>query len=204
MSKLVHLDASDEAVGDASRYLVGVKNGIEKVTMRAINRSLDAGKTALSRGVRDHYTVKKSTVHETLTVKRASQTRLQGSIESRGGPLPMRDFRHSPSDLNTTGKNRKPIRVSIKRGSSERIWGFKWQPSKKVDRAHVYTRVKGAKRRAGTDGIKRVPIEKKFSLSVPQMSGQSGVQEAVQERVREVFEERMEHETDRLLERGAK
>lgn len=194
MSKLVRLEASDEAVEQASRYLVGVKNGIEKATMRAINRSLDAGKTALSRGIRDHYTVKKSTVHETLSVKRASLTHLQGSIESHGGPLPMREFRHSPSDLNTTGANRKAIRVTIKKGSSQRIWGFKWQPSKNADRAHIYTRV----------GKKRLPIEKKYSLSVPQMAGQSGIQEAVQERVRDVFEQRLEHETDRLLEKGAK
>ena len=52
---------------------------------------------------------------------------------------------------------------------------------------------------AGRAGIyhratkKRLPIEREFTLSVPQMAGNVNVSAAVQKRMSEVFVERLEH-----------
>ena len=55
MSVLVRLKADDDALKNVEAMLHGVKGGVEKVTMRAINRALGSGKTALSKGIRETY-----------------------------------------------------------------------------------------------------------------------------------------------------
>ena len=209
MSRIVQLKTKDDSIREAERLLAGIPGGIEKAAMRSINDALSAGKTAVSVGIREKYTVNASVMKETIKVKQASQTRLEGEIESKGSPLSTRHFRHSPSGESTTGNNRKAIRVSVKKGASVKFkTGFLWNGGYETDKHAIFVRA-GEKRRAtkGYHAGKKYKVEslkKSTSPSVPQMAGESGVSERVQNRVEEVLESRMRHHTSRLLEKGAK
>ena len=209
MSRSVQLKAKDDSLKDAERLLRNIPNGVEMATMRSINDALAAGKTAVSVGIRKQYTVKASTIKETIRVKKASQTRLQGEIESKGKPLSTRHFRHSPSGEATTGSNRKPIRVTIKKGNSTKFkTGFLWNGGYGTDKHAIFVRT-GEKRKAtkGYHAGKNYKVEalkKSTSPSVPQMAGESNVSDYVQKRVEDVLESRMSHHTRRFLGKGAK
>lgn len=118
MSVLVRLKADDDALKNVEAMLHGVKGGVEKVTMRAINRALGSGKTALSKGIRETYTVNAATVNETISIRKASASNLEGTIVSSGKPLSARHFSHSPEGKDTTGAERKRIRVTVKRAGA--------------------------------------------------------------------------------------
>ena len=46
----------------------------------------------------------------------------------------------------------------------------------------------------------RLPIQREFGPSVPQMAGETNVSKGVQDRMQEVFQTRFEHEVMRRLE----
>lgn len=209
MSRMSQISAKNDSINEAKRLLAGIPGGIEKAARQSINDALAAGKTAVSVGIRQQYTVKASTIKETIRVKKASQHRLQGELQSKGETLSTRHFRHSPSGEATTGSNRKPIRVTIKKGKSTKFkTGFLWNGGHETDKHAIFVRA-GEKRKAtkGYHAGKNYKVEalkKSTSPSVPQMAGESSVSEYVQERVGDVFESRMSHHTRRLLEKGAK
>ena len=209
MSQIVQVKPKNDSIKEAERLLAGIPGGIEKAAMLSINDALAVGKTAVSTGIRQHYTVKASTIKETIRIKKASQTRLEGEIESKGETLSTRHFRHSPSGEATTGSNRKPIRVTVKKGNSTKFkTGFLWNGGYGTDKHAIYVRT-GEKRKAtkGYHAGKKYKVEslkKSTSPSVPQMARESGVSDYVQNRVEEVLESRMSHHTSRLLEKGAK
>ncbi len=204
MSRIAQLTAKNDSIKEAERLLAGIPGGIEKAARQSINDALAAGRTAVSVGIRQQYTVKSSTIKETIRVKKASQRRLQGELQSKGETLSTRHFRHSPSGEATTGNNRKPIRVTIKKGKSTKFkTGFLWNGGYETGKHSIYVRT-GEKRKAtkGYHAGKNYKVEalkKSTSPSVPQMAGESNVSEYVQERVGDVFESRMSHHTRRLL-----
>ena len=204
MSVLVRLKVNDDALKEVEAKLDGVKNGVEKVTMRAINRSLSSGKTALSKGIRKTYTVNAATVNETISIRRASVSNLEGSIVSSGKPLSARHFSHSPEGQATTGSERKRIRVTVKKGEGGKYkTGFLWDGGWGTDKYAIYIRSGGKIRPTkGYHAGKRYKVDKVKKVSgpsVPQMAGNEDVQERVQERVQEIFEKRLDHEVNRIL-----
>lgn len=204
MSVLVRLKADDDALKNVEAMLHGVKGGVEKVTMRAINRALGSGKTALSKGIRETYTVNAATVNETISIRKASASNLEGIIVSSGKPLSARHFSHSPEGKDTTGAERKRIRVTVKKGGGGKFkTGFIWDGGWGTDKHAIYIR-SGGKIRAskGYHAGKRYKVDKVKKVSgpsVPQMAGNDGVRERVQERVQEVFVNRLDHEVNRIL-----
>lgn len=207
MSRIVEVKPKDDAIKEAERLLEGVPKGIEKAAMWSINDALAAGKTAVSVGIRKKYTVSASQIKETITVQKASQTRLEGAIESKGAPLSTRHFRHSPSGENTTGANRKAIRVTVKKGASSKYkTGFIWDGGYK-DTGKYPIFIRTGEKRTATKGYhkgKKYKVEglkKSTSPSVPQMAGNEDVSERVQTRVESVLDSRMKHHTMRLLDK---
>ena len=206
MSVLVRLESNGESLDKAEKRLHGVKVGVEKAVMRAINRSLTSGRTELSRGIRETYTVKAADIKSTIRLKKATTSSLEGSIESEGQTLSLRHFKHSPSGVSTTGANRKQIRVTEMKGRTTKFkTGFLWVGGWDTDKHSIYIRAgKKIRPRKGYHKGKKYEVEKikkVFGPSVPQMAGNDGVRERVQTRVQEDFEKRLEHETLRLLEK---
>lgn len=92
-------------------------------------------------------------------------------------------YKHSPK-TDSTGANRKRVRVSVKREGGMKPLGqaFVWQ-------GKIMQRV----------GKKRLPIEKKLGPSIPSIIGNPEVVEAIEERTDEMIVKRLDHEVNRIL-----
>lgn len=204
MSVLVRLDGDGDAVKKAQAVLSGVEGGIEKAVMRSMNRALSSGKTALVKGVKSTYEVNDEPVRDAVKVRRASVTRLAGSIDVKGKALSARHFAHDPAGKDTTGSSRKTVRIAIKKGKTSALkTGFIWDGGWGTEKHAIYLR-SGGKVRAtkGRHAGKKYMVDKLKTMtgpSVPQMAGNEEVSEAVEKRVQEIFERRLTHETNRIL-----
>lgn len=204
MSVLVRLDGDGDVVKKAQAVLSGVEGGIEKAVMRSMNRALSSGKTALVKGVKSTYEVNDEPVRDAVKVRRASVTRLAGSIDVKGKTLSARHFAHDPAGKDTTGSGRKTVRIAIKKGKTSALkTGFIWNGGWGTEKHAIYLR-SGGKVRAtkGRHAGKKYMVEKLKKMtgpSVPQMAGNEEVSEAVEKRVQEIFERRLTHETNRIL-----
>lgn len=138
---------SDQAIERAKKLLSEVPGGVETAMMRSINRAAQAGKTQAVKEVRARYTVKAGDVRQTLTTSKATRAKLEAEIVSRGPMLGLAAYKHSPK-TDSTGANRKRVRVSVKRDGGMKPLGqaFVWH-------GKIMQRV----------GKKRLPIEKRLA-----------------------------------------
>lgn len=144
MSVLVRLDGDGDAVKKAQAVLSGVEGGIEKAVMRSMNRALSSGKTALVKGVKSTYEVNDEPVRDAVKVRRASVTRLAGSIDVKGKALSARHFAHDPAGKDTTGSSRKTVRIAIKKGKTSALkTGFIWDGGWGTEKHAIYLRSGG-------------------------------------------------------------
>ena len=187
MSKLLEIKYDQKQFDRIAQLLREIPNGVEKASMRAINRAVTAGKTAMSKQIRQRYTVSAAKVKGTVKMTKASMSKLEGSVESSGKPVALTHFKHSPN-RDTTGANRKQIRVSVlKGGNRPLLTGF--QSSRLAN--NVFIRPgKGRK------------IKREFGPSVPQMAENHGTAAAIQDRMQEVMEQRLDHEIQQILAKG--
>ena len=176
----IHID--EEAIKKAERLLETVPNGFERAMVSAFNRALQQGRTAGTREATKLYTLKSSTVRETMAMHRASKNDISAALVSRGPRLALKHFAHKPT-YDTTGANRQQIRVAVRKGAMKPIGqGF-------IYRGMVMQRL----------GAPRLPIQQKFSLAVPNILEDDAIAEKIQETMGEAVEKRLEHETYRLL-----
>lgn len=194
----IQLQADEAKLKTLRDLLASVPKGIEKATMRAVNRALNSGKTQISRDVRKAFTVRSDAIGDTLKERKATLANLSGELSSKGSRLPLRAFKHTPTDGSTTGGNRKPVRVTVKKGQSFDLQrGFKWkghifERNENAPRTRVYQDRRNGRKRLGA------PIEKKFDRAVPQMIEEVAVQ-SVQAKMRDVMQKRLDHEARQLL-----
>lgn len=200
MSK-VSIKIDGGVIDRAREMLSNVQGGVSKILPRAVNRALTAGRAQVSKSVRENYTVAAAEIKKTLRVTKASKSEPAGEIVSQGMQLPLRDFKHSPADESTTGNKRRKVRVTIAKGNSFNLErGFKWRGHTFARqttgiKSRVYFDAKGKRRRGE-------PIKRLAGPSVPSMV--EGSADKVSERMREVFEQRLRHETEVLLEKIVK
>lgn len=171
----------ERSIRAAQNALADIPKGAEAAAARAFNRALMAGRTAAVKEITKRYTVKAKDVRPTFKMKKASKTHLEAELISEGSALPLRAFAHKPA-TDTTGRKRKPIRVTIKGSNQfELTTSFVWKK-------HIFTRL----------GDTRLPVKKATGPSVPSMLGNENIVEEVQGVMDETAAKRMEHEMERL------
>ena len=167
----------------AQDMLAEIPKGAEAAAARAFNRALITGRAAAIKEVTKRYAIRAGDVRYTFRMKKATKSDLTAELSSSGSALPLRAFAHKPT-TDTTGSKRKPIRVTIKTGSTHTFTtAFVWN-------RHIYKRV----------GDKRLPIENMSGPSVPSMLGNDNIVDEVQDIMLEAAEKRLEHELSRLTE----
>lgn len=186
----------EKEIDRAQALLAGVPGGIQRALMRSINRALSSGRTTVGREVAKRYYIDPRDVKKTVTVNRATKTRLDGQMISTGERNELRDYLHKPSDESTTGANRKPVRVFIKKGGAESSLGraFKFNN-------HIFAR-NGRKITASRGchkGKVVEQIEKPTGPSVPQMVGNQSVVAVVGEKMGAAFDKQLEKEISAVL-----
>lgn len=186
---------ADKAVERTKKLLSEVPGGVETALMRALNRAAQSGKAQAVREVRARYTARAGDIRKTLKTRKATRTHLDAEIVSRGSPLNLAAFKHTPR-TDTTGAARKRVRVAV-----ERRGGLNPLGNSFVFNGQIFSRNgKFIKAKRGHHKGKRVEqIEKEVGLSAPEMIGNPDVVEAIEEKTQEAVVKRLDHEVNRIL-----
>lgn len=206
MKQVFEVKASAEGLERALLRLKGVRGGIEKATARAVNRSLAAGRTELTRAVRENYTIRARDVRDTISLKKATASDLGGAVKTEGQRLSLRLFKHTPANGETTGAARRQVRVTVKKGGGGPLaTGFLWDGGWGTGKSAVFLRLgqkirptKGYHKGKGYEVHK---LQKAIGPAVPQMAKSDAVRERVQTCLETTFAKRLDHEVDFLLEK---
>lgn len=147
----------------------------------ALSRSLTAGRATISKSTREKYVIKAANIKKAIRTQRMAEGEAQLLVE--GSPLDLMEFK--------VGITRRGVKANVKRG------GGKFLPhsffvDRNVKKAGIFSR----------EGVSRLPIQRHFGPSLPQMIGAVGVKENVLQRMEDVFEERFAHEIERRLSKG--
>lgn len=182
-AKTFRVDPVGDALEKAQKRLSGIPNGFQKAFVSASNRAVQSGRAAAAREIRRDYTLKASSITKTFKTTKMKAGSLQAELTSVGRRVPLSSMKHSPRDEETTGANRKQIRVEVKKGHKVALQtGFK-------HKNQIFIRL----------GQKPYPIKHLSTVSVPEMLDQEERREAVEEAMTSTIEKRLEHETLRLL-----
>ena len=172
----------------------------------AINKTMDSTLTQVKKEVSSEYTIKQKDVAKTIKRERAKVNNLSSTATSLGSPIPVYKFKHSPTKPPDPKIGYKqPVRATIKKGSGRKLVknkagnkGFILKITSKK-RNEEYNMIFARK------GKKRYPIDRIFSLSIPQMisdeSGKKGSIQRIQARSQEMLDKKIEQEINYRLDK---
>lgn len=157
------------------------------IVRRALNRSLTTMQTAAKKEVRTRYHIKAGDIQSHLTSEKATTSNLQVRLAGKGSAIPLDRFKYSPKTANP--KRKKAINVAVKKNGNKALPGA------------FLTDLSGNKifKRLGK---KRLPIERLYGPSVPQMMENENIPNLVTDEGMKTFDTRVNHEVSRILERG--
>jgi len=178
------LEQCDRAV----RLLAHLPGAAQQAMARAMNRALLGARTAATKQTRAQYRIKASAIKATMRLERATRTRLQASVVSRGKRISLFAFGTKPNQPGTGGPGKPQLRVGVKRAG-----GRKPVRSAFVARAGWVARRKGKK---------RFPLESLFGPAVPQMLGNEEVLAEVEAVAQQRLDARLDHEIDWALQKA--
>lgn len=163
----------------AKELLQHIPKGTEKAILRSLNRSIVAARTAASKEIRQNYVIKAGTVKKHMRLKKASYSNLSASLISEGSPIDLMQFK-------VKVKKKGTIFATVKRGAGGPLPHSFFVTTKSPGLFH---------RKEKT----RLPIQREFGPSVPQMMGNENVVDGIKDRAADVFNRTLEHEIYRQL-----
>ncbi|WP_121614788.1 phage tail protein [Virgibacillus halodenitrificans] len=154
---------------------------------KAINRAVTNINSNVKKEIRNEYNIKAGDISPTLTKTRATRSALKGRVHSSGQPIPLDRFKISPKTINPRRKS--PIKIAVKKSGVKAVMGAFIAD---INGKKVFQRTRNT----------RLPIKRLFGPSVPQMLGNEEVHEEIEKQGQETLEKRLDHEINRILEKG--
>lgn len=185
MRLLVDLDR--RMVEDIENRLGTFYKKAPNVLSNALNRAVTNVNSNVKKEIRKEYVIKAADVQKTLKISKATRSNLKGEVKSTGSPIGLDKFKVSPRTVNPRRKT--PIKVGVKKGSVKKLLGAFVAD---VNGAKVFKR----------EGKARLPINKLFGPSVPQMLSNEDVRAVIEREGQQTFLTRSEHEINRILGSG--
>lgn len=211
------IEVSEQTINRIHAILAGVENADKKVLKPALTRGLMAGKTAAGKAVRQTYHISAGDFNSRGYMKYNSVSQggdgIVGSIEYSGGVIPLIRFKVSP---NTPKRKKTPSAAVLKASSLVKFGRENNVFVQQMKSGHIgtferksghigiferksgeYSASRGSGQNKHTEKLKEL-----LSPAVPQMVGNDEVMQTVEERVNEVINQRIDHEIERLLNKG--
>ncbi|WP_297429308.1 phage tail protein [Clostridium sp.] len=173
-------------IKEVEQALGEYKNKTPVALSRALNRAAANAKTNASKKAREQYNIKSKDISETITIVKANKSSLGAIVKSAGERIPLIKFKVSPSSPRPKNPP-KVLKVSVKKGGLKEILGAFIA---NVNGNKVFKRTSSA----------RLPIQQLFGPAVPQMLGTSNVKEYIETEASRVFDQRLDHEIQRIME----
>nr|DAL57731.1 MAG TPA_asm: minor tail protein Z [Caudoviricetes sp.] len=190
----------DKELEKAQKLLGGIENGVKRAITSAINHSLGKAKTKLKKKITQEYYIKSSDVEKTLSIKKANYSTLAGTISSRTKRTSLTKLKIKKSGTSILSGVRKSNGIKLLRGKDE-LFGKPFTAKMKNGHTGVFQRK--TKQRIGvgmgSSSEQENPIQELYTLSIPQMAGEKGVQKYIEEEAEKMVNERFEHEVERIL-----
>lgn len=182
---------------------------IRPAIARVINKTMDSTITQVKKEVNAEYTIKQKDVAQSIKRERAKVNKLTSTSTSLGNPIPVYKFKHTPQKPPDPKVGYKqPVRATIKKGSGRKL------VKNKVGNKGFILKMKSKKSDEGINmifarkGKRRYPIERIFSLSIPQMisdeEGRKGSIQRIQARAEEMLDKKVEQEINYRLDKVKK
>lgn len=176
---------------NVEKRLGDMKNKAPLVIARALNDTAQNARTRLGDKAREVYTVKKGGFNRAMTLKRATSGSLVAVLNASGSPIPLKDFSHYG------GQNKRRLSTMVARPAGRKTWGAD----------AFFNKISGGGQKGGghTDvatrvGKSRLPIKKRFSLSVPYMIGsEKYVYGVIKPHIQSDLQKNITREINRLL-----
>ena len=178
---MVEITIDSRELAKLDKVLVGIKNGVPKVLVPAINRSLDRGRTTVRREIRKAYLIKQKDIP--IKVIGANRNRLGGTIVIKDTMLELGKFSIRPRGVQKR-KNKQPLRAQV------RVNGGGTLP-------HAFmTSFGGPFQRVGPE---RLPIRKLLAIGAAIMASQPAVGPAASKAMGDSMDKQIDHQIKRLL-----
>lgn len=180
------IEITAETMERAQKVLAGIPKGAERAFSNAINRALAHTKSQAFKEVRQVYAVQQKDLDSATAtrVQKASTGNTVGYVLFSGVKIPLYKFNVSPSEP----KKSKNIKAGLRKGS----WtAFDHAFIAQMDSGHI-----GIFEREGKN---RLPINQIMGLSGAQMMQNGEVEDHLSQEAQEKFEQRVEHEINRIL-----
>ena len=179
-----------EALKKVAIVLKGFPKVVPKAMSAALNRTISTVKTDMKREAVANYEVKSADVAKSLSVIRATPSRLNAVAISSGRPIALAHFKFKPKQP-MAGRTRRKVMVKIKKSDGYKV-------IKKTPPAFVQN-INGATNIFARTGKQRLPIKRLYSLSAPQMINNKEVINRITEKAHETLEKRVKHEIEYRL-----
>ena len=176
---------------------------IRPAIAHAINKTMDSTITQVKKEVSAEYTIKQKDVAQSIKRERAKVNNLSSTSTSLGNPIPVYKFKHTPmKPPDPKIGYKQPVRATIKKGSGRKI------VKNKVGNKGFILKRNGFNMIFARKGSKPYPIERIFSLSIPQMisdkDGKKGSVHRIQARAQEMLDKKIEQEINYRLDKVKK
>lgn len=182
------IEFTSEQIERAESLLSHIPGAMPKAMKNATNRAMQSAKTEASRKVRETYYIKNKDVTSTIRAHRASISNLSARIVSKGNLLALSKFKVTPKTPQP--KRKRAIIARVKRGEGGPVRGA-FVASMNSGHTGVFKRA----------GLARLPVTELYGPAVPQMMDNQDVREHIEEKAVERFNQRLDHEINRILER---
>ncbi|HEY4623844.1 MAG TPA: phage tail protein [Solibacillus sp.] len=184
---VVTVDVDERRIREIQSQLGALQNKAPAIIARAMNRANTAIATSVNKGVRAKYYVKATDIKSATKKTDASPGNLSAKVDIKGSPIGLDKFKVSPKTVNPKRKSR--LKIAVKKNGGNAVPGA------------FNANVNGIKVMKRT-GRKRLPIERLYGPSIPQMAKNEEVANAARRRGGQVFEDRLKHEIRRLVGSG--
>jgi len=183
----VSVDVDRRLLNDVRDRLGEMSNKAPNVISKSLNRALTNVAANVSKETRKEYNIKAGDVKHTLSKTRASKSALTAIVSSKGNPIPLDKFKVSPR---TVQPNRKrAIKIGVKKGGMKATLGAFVSD---INGIKVFKR----------EGKKRLPINRLYGPSVPQMLANEEIRNKINGEGAETFNRRLDYEINRILGQG--
>lgn len=190
----------DKELEKAQKLLGGIENGIKRAITSAINHSLGKAKTKLKKKIIQEYYIKSSDVEKTLSIKKANYSTLAGTISSRSKRTSLTKLKIKKSGTSILSGVKKSNGIKLLQ-EKDNLFGRPFIAKMKNGHNGVFQRK--TKQRIGvgmrSSSEQENPTQELYTLSIPQMAGEKGVQKYIEEEAEKMVNERFEHEVERIL-----
>jgi hypothetical protein len=189
---MVEIDIDARELQKLKKTLLGIKDGVPRVIVPAINRTLYAGQTTIKREVRKQYTIKYSDIPTKVhpANRDPSHGEAGGNVMVEQGMLELNKFAFTPRQPGT----RRVMQVQVRKGRRRPI-------------PHGFTQRMPSSGYLGPflrKGATRLPIKKLYTIGAPIMASQPTVAPEVAKVMGDTLDRRLDHEVERVLNSAGK